>query len=216
MCRLYGFRSSVLSGVHSSLVAAENALAQQSVKHPDGWGIAYYTSKFPHLIRSEKQALEDGLLREISAVVSTRTLLAHIRQATAGKVSVLNCHPFQYGPWTFAHNGTVAGFERLNDRLAGETEPTLQSSRKRTTDSEQVFYWLLSQIARAGTCIDNRCRDVAVLAGVVASSIRDLAKCCNTCKSKQHLNKGLPTPHLPTPNSMEPIPRQKESLRGSP
>src|SRR3954462_8092975 len=100
MCRLYGFRSSVLSGVHTSLVNAENALALQSLKHPDGWGIAYYHGRFPHLIKNDTQALEDGLFREVSSVVATRTLIAHIRQATVGQVNILNCHPFQHGPWT--------------------------------------------------------------------------------------------------------------------
>ena len=68
MCRLYGFRSSVLSGVHASLVAAENALAQQSALHPDGWGLAYYNSRFPQLLRNDEKALDDRLFKEISAV----------------------------------------------------------------------------------------------------------------------------------------------------
>lgn len=151
MCRLYGFRSSVLSSVHASLVAAENALARQSEQHRDGWGLAYYNDRFPHLVRNDKQAMDDGLYREVSAVVATRTLLAHIRNATAGKVGVLNCHPFQHGPWTFAHNGRVAGFtsdEAVRQRLRQQVDPRFHKQILGTTDSEVCFFLFLSRLAR--------------------------------------------------------------------
>ena len=38
MCRLFGFRSVIQSQVHRSLVDADNALGQQSVRHQDGCG----------------------------------------------------------------------------------------------------------------------------------------------------------------------------------
>lgn len=151
MCRLYGFRSAIVSGVHRSLIAAENALALQSEKHSDGWGLAHYIGTFPHLIRNEKQAVVDSLYREVSAVVATRTFLAHIRKATVGEVNVLNCHPFQHGPWTFAHNGEIAGFEDADTR---ERVLELVDARFRrhilgSTDSELVFHVFLSFLARA-------------------------------------------------------------------
>lgn len=151
MCRLFGFRSSVLSGVHQSLVAAENALAAQSAAHPDGWGVAYYNSRFPHIIRNDKQALADGLFKELSSVVATRTLVAHIRHATAGKVGILNCHPFQYGPWCFAHNGQVADFATNTDlqaRLREAVDPRFRGHILGSTDSEVVFYIFMSRLAR--------------------------------------------------------------------
>ena len=151
MCRLYGFQSAVLSGVHQSLVAAENALAQQSVKHRDGWGVAYYVGSYPHLIRSEKQAIEDTLFKDVSAVVSTHTLLAHIRLATAGPTHVLNCHPFQHGPWTFAHNGRIANFaddEDIRSRIRQLIDHRFTRFTLGQTDSELLFYIFLSRLAR--------------------------------------------------------------------
>lgn len=151
MCRLYGFRSSVLSGVHQSLVAAENALALQSERHPDGWGVAFYNSHFPHIIRNDKQALADGLFREVSGVVATRTLLAHIRQATTGKIGILNCHPFQHGPWCFAHNGQVAEYntdEDVRARFLEAVDPRFRNHILGSTDSEAVFYVFMSRLAR--------------------------------------------------------------------
>ena len=101
MCRLFGFRSVITSRVHSSLVHAENALVNQSEKHPDGWGIAFYVDKSPHLIRSSKKAIGDKLFEQVSGVVSAQTVVAHIRKATQGSFNILNAHPFQYGKWIF-------------------------------------------------------------------------------------------------------------------
>lgn len=151
MCRIYGFRSVIKSGVHSSLVAADNALSRQSARHPDGWGVAYYMDRFPHVIRNSKKALDDSLFSEVSAVVQTRTLLAHIRQATVGSVGVLNCHPFQFGPWTFAHNGNVEGFgsdARVTERVRALVDPRFSAHVLGATDSETCFYVFLSRLSR--------------------------------------------------------------------
>jgi predicted glutamine amidotransferase len=159
MCRLYGFRSSVDSHVHRSLVAAENALAVQSRRHKDGWGIAYYIDRFPHLIRNDRQAIGDTLFREVSGVVATKTFLAHIRKATVGTISVLNCHPFQHGAWSWAHNGEIAGFAA--DPTVRERALSLVDQRFRRfilggTDSEVCFYLFLSHLNRLVDDIHNR------------------------------------------------------------
>ena len=59
MCRLFGFRSLVDLPVHHSLREAENALAKQSVHHPDGWGIGYYLDGLPYLKKSADSAFRD-------------------------------------------------------------------------------------------------------------------------------------------------------------
>ena len=57
MCRIFGFRSVIQSAAHRSLVAADNALGDQSSEHPDGWGVAYYVDDAPHVTRSPNTAL---------------------------------------------------------------------------------------------------------------------------------------------------------------
>ncbi len=150
MCRLYGFRSAIYSGIHQSLVVAENALARLSEKHRDGWGISYYIDRYPHLIRNDQQAMGDSLFREISAVVSTRTFMAHIRQATTGEVRVLNCHPFQHGCWSFAHNGEIAGYKdpAVQARMREGVDERFRRFILGDTDSEILFHIFLSQLAR--------------------------------------------------------------------
>lgn len=146
MCRLFGFRSVINSQVHSSLVQAENALSLQSVRHPDGWGVAYYIENTPHLIKSQNSALDDHLFHKVSGMVSSQTVVAHIRKATQGNLNTLNAHPFQYGPWIFAHNGNVKNFGIHRDFFLSKIDSSLKRFILGETDSELIFYYFLSKI----------------------------------------------------------------------
>ncbi|MDH5674576.1 MAG: class II glutamine amidotransferase [Myxococcales bacterium] len=147
MCRLFGFRSIIASQVHSSLLAAENALGTQSNAHPDGWGVAFYLQGAPHVTRSPQTALGDHLFHRLSGVVSSETVLAHVRKATQGDLGVLNCHPFQHGRWVFAHNGDIPNFAERKPRLLEQVEPSLKRFILGDTDSEVFFHLLLGKIA---------------------------------------------------------------------
>jgi glutamine amidotransferase len=157
MCRIFGFRSVLDSQVHRSLLSAENALAVQSERHPDGWGVVYYTAGAPHVIKSTGTAATDALFRRVGGVVTSRTVLAHIRKATRGDLHPLNCHPFQYGRWTFAHNGDVADFPTIRESLVAKVAPALRRFILGDTDSEVVFFLFLTHLSlrtdltRAGT-----------------------------------------------------------------
>lgn len=150
MCRLFGFRSVIPSQVHRSLVHADNALMNLSEQHPDGWGVAFYVDDAPHVTRSISTAIEDHLFRRVSGVVSSETVVAHVRKATQGDLSVLNCHPFQYGKWVFAHNGDVPNFSRHREALVAEVAPRLRRFILGDTDSEVVFFLFLSLLQRHG------------------------------------------------------------------
>lgn len=148
MCRLFGFRSVINSQVHRSLVSADNALGVQSERHADGWGVAYYIGGSPHLIKSSDQAVSDQLFHRVSGVVSSQTVLAHIRNATQGNQSPLNSHPFQYGRWIFAHNGNVKSFGEHHKELVGRIHPQFRRFVLGDTDSEVLFYLFLTQMER--------------------------------------------------------------------
>jgi glutamine amidotransferase len=147
MCRLFGFRSVIPSQVHRSLVAADNALGVQSEAHPDGWGVAYYVDGSPHVTRMPATALEDNLFHRLSGVVSSETVIAHVRKATQGRNSVLNCHPFQFGKWVFAHNGDIPNFADKRDALLQEVAPRLRRYILGDTDSEVAFFVFLTQLS---------------------------------------------------------------------
>ena len=147
MCRLFGFRSVIPSQVHRSLVSCDNALLRQSEDHPDGWGVAYYVSDVPHVIKSAEPAVADSLFQRVSGIVSSQTVLAHLRKATTGQLSMVNCHPFQYGQWVFAHNGQIPDFEDYRDAFLERVAPGLKRFVLGETDSEVLFYLLLTNLA---------------------------------------------------------------------
>ena len=148
MCRIFGFRSVIPSQVHRSLVAADNAICQRSEIHPDGWGVAFYVDGTPHVTRSAQTAMSDNLFHRLSGVVSSETVVAHVRKATQGEISILNCHPFQYGRWVFAHNGDVPGFAEKRAQLVAEIAPRLRRFVLGDTDSEVLFFLFLTELAR--------------------------------------------------------------------
>lgn len=149
MCRLFGFRSVINSQVHSSLLHAENSLITQSQKHPDGWGIAYYLENTPHLVKSSDTAINNTLFQKVSGVVSSQTVMAHIRKATQGVHSILNSHPFQYGNWIFAHNGNITQLESHRPKLMSLVCPALARFILGNTDSEIVFFIILSELKKS-------------------------------------------------------------------
>ncbi|MFT7625021.1 MAG: glutamine amidotransferase [Myxococcota bacterium] len=161
MCRLFGFRSVIPSQVHASLASAENALGVQSQNHPDGWGVAYYVAGAPHVIKSADPAYDDRLFRRVSGVVSSETVIAHVRKATRGEKTLLNSHPFQHGRWIMAHNGDIDGFAEVRDDLRAIISPKLRRYILGDTDSEVVFYLFLTYLShaedlhRSGASIDH-------------------------------------------------------------
>jgi glutamine amidotransferase len=173
MCRLFGFRSIIQSQVHHSLISAENALEVQSNKHPDGWGVCYYVAGAPHVIKSEKTALNDNIFKTVSGVVSSETVVAHIRNATLGKVSILNTHPFQHGPWVFAHNGNIRDFDKYREKILEGINPNLRRFVLGSTDSEVLFYYILSGLYDVVDISKKNC-PVDVLQSSISKSIKNL------------------------------------------
>lgn len=177
MCRLFGFRSIIPSQVHSSLVAADNALGIQSNQHPDGWGVAYYVDGTPHLTRSPTTARNDALFHRLSGVVSSETVLAHVRQATQGKNNVFNCHPFQYGRWVGAHNGDIANLEEKRDALLGEIAPRLRRYVLGETDSELIFFQFLSRLSAYGPL--DRSAGIGHIARALSATMNRVRELCD-------------------------------------
>jgi glutamine amidotransferase len=156
MCRIFAFRSRVDLKVQRSLVKAENALHIQSRKHPHGWGIAYYLTaqRDPHVIKSMESAFTDERFRRVSSFLTSHAVIAHVRKATVGELSEQNTHPFSWNGWTFCHNGTIFGFDEIQDRMRERIHPRFLAEIEGTTDSETFFYLVLSELERAGFNVD--------------------------------------------------------------
>ena len=157
MCRLFLFTSRVSLKVQRSLVKAENALQTQSREHPHGWGISYYLTgqSEPQRIRSLESAHTDERFRRVSEFLTSNAVVAHVRKATVGEVSIANTHPFVYGSWTFCHNGTLFGFEQFRDEVMDRVSPRFRPLFEGSTDSEGLFYLVLTMLESAGMDLDS-------------------------------------------------------------
>lgn len=177
MCRLYGFRANEPTKVECTLVYAQNALLLQSrsdqrgLSHPDGWGIAFYEGRHPVVQRRDRAAFTDLSFSLTAARVNARTVVAHVRQATVSEANLANTHPFVHGRWTFAHNGTLTGFDALRPRLWAETVPALRGEVRGTTDSESIFYWLLSRMAERGISVTGQESTVGPTVDVIRAAL---------------------------------------------
>jgi len=147
---MFGVRATRPAPLHRSLLEEDNALRVQSKEHADGWGIGYYAeasgSEVPLVIRSVSPAFADEEFDATVRQLSARTVVAHVRRASCGPVSLANTHPFHHGRWLFAHNGTVHAFDRCRRELEEEIDPDLRRSLQGETDSERCFLALLSRL----------------------------------------------------------------------
>ncbi|GLT24444.1 class II glutamine amidotransferase [Zoogloea oryzae] len=110
--------------------------------HRDGWGIAFFEGRGVRLFL-DPQASSASPVAELvrSYPIHSLNVIAHIRKATQGVVTLENTHPFQrelWGRyWVFAHNGNLKGFA---PELRGDFRPVGQ------TDSEFAFCHLMETL----------------------------------------------------------------------
>jgi len=154
MCRLYALLASEPTRVGCSLACSQNNLMRQSagdadgVQHAHGWGVAEYTNRGPVVERQAWAAYDGEQFPQRVAQIRSRAVLAHVRRATVGSLSVDNTHPFRHGRFTFAHNGTLPAFDRLKPRLLAATAQRHRTAIRGQTDSEHLFHYLLSRWSR--------------------------------------------------------------------
>lgn len=150
MCRLFAQHADPGDPPHEPLCIARNALRAQSRKHPHGWGIGWYDASGVQVRRGVMPAHADQSFVEAARQARSEIVVAHVRDASVGQVAEENTHPFVYGPWLFAHNGTVARFRRVAKVRVGieaHIHPAFRRALTGETDSERCFYVFLTQLA---------------------------------------------------------------------
>jgi predicted glutamine amidotransferase len=109
-----------------------------------GWGVGFYQFGEVLLRRrplDERERIEPARFAEN---LKTDVLIGHVRHPTVGKLRTENTHPFRYRQWLFAQTGTMAGFEKLRERLQSVQPAFLKPNVRGDTDSELFFYLVLS------------------------------------------------------------------------
>ena len=182
MCRMYAHRTREPLPVAGMLLDARHSLRSQSCRdwrcesHRDGWGIGYFTAGQPRVIRRAAAAPDDPEFAAAAREIISATVIGHVRQASVGNLVAANAHPFAFGHWMFAHNGTVTGFEKIAPALTNEIDADLRQQIAGTTDSEHVFFWLLSHLRQAGQPAEGPCSDLPIVTRIVAEGMRTLTE----------------------------------------
>ena len=132
MCELFGLSSDKRILVNPYL----KTLQTHSTEHPHGWGIAAFYGTGVSIEKEPKPAwVSDYLNSRLHSRLEVKTLIAHIRLATRGRMDYENCHPFverddSERAWTLAHNGTIFQSELLDQ---------YKSVQFGATDSERIL-----------------------------------------------------------------------------
>lgn len=153
MCQLLGMNSLL----PASLTLSFTGFSQRggcTDHHADGWGIAFFESEqttpgqvgkgVRYFVDKEGAATSPiaNMLRTYP--IKSHNVVAHVRKATVGAITLENCHPFvrelwgRY--WVFAHNGDLKNYQPA---LHGSFRPV------GNTDSELAFCWLLQELAKS-------------------------------------------------------------------
>lgn len=139
MCRVFGAVASDPISVRHELIESSNPLIRLSEQHDSGWGLAAYREvgqAAPVTERFATAAHADGRFEDATSLRG-RIFNVHVRRATLGGLSIANTHPFEFGPYSFAHNGTILDYRSL--LRPGMPAPTGE------TDSECFFMRLMNE-----------------------------------------------------------------------
>ena len=94
----------------------------------------------------------DRNLQNLAHKIRSSCVLAHVRgvaYSTRVEIALQNVHPFHFGdlPLVLAHNGDLAGIDRMKPLLAAHLRPEYLAQIHGTTDSEWIYALFLSQLA---------------------------------------------------------------------
>ncbi|MFL6114099.1 MAG: class II glutamine amidotransferase [Catenulispora sp.] len=119
---------------------------RSGVVNADGFGVGWFAEGDPEPVRYRQDGpiWADPSFPDIARAVRSRTVLAAVRDATAGAAAGIEAAaPYAGAGWLFSHNGAIDGYPRSMAKLA-ETIPALDLLQvEARTDS--AFIWALIQ-----------------------------------------------------------------------
>jgi len=141
MCQLLGMNCNVPTDICFSFTGFQRRGGATDV-HADGWGIAFFEGRGVRVFLDPQPSATSPIAELVRHYpIRSLNVIAHIRKATQGVVTLENTHPFQrelWGRyWVFAHNGHLPQFQ---PELDGSFQPV------GSTDSERIFCWLLQSL----------------------------------------------------------------------
>src|SRR5262245_26540927 len=115
------------------------------------WDASSHDPGLPFSYRSLNVPVVDQNLKNLAEKLRVTALIAHVRgvpYSSNATVGEQNLHPFRYKGYrlALAHNGDLAGFERMRFSLVKYLRPEIAPLIRGNTDTEWVYALLLSQL----------------------------------------------------------------------
>lgn len=111
MCQLLGMNCNVPTDILFSFEGF-HLRGGLTDHHADGWGIAFFEGRGCRVFLDDKPSSNSPVATLVRTYpIKSKNVIAHIRKATHGEITLANTHPFmrelwgQY--WIFAHNGDL-------------------------------------------------------------------------------------------------------------
>lgn len=150
MCRFVFYRgvsirlsSLVTEPTHSIIHQSYRSKEREEPLNGDGFGVGWYAPEecdTPAIFKDVTPAWNNQNLASLATVIRSHCILAHVRAATPGlPVSQLNCHPFSWGQFLFAHNGQIGDFRTIRRGIQSELSDEAFNLLSGSTDSEHLF-----------------------------------------------------------------------------
>lgn len=139
MCEIFCFSSKTPKQINSLL----EGFYSHSEEHPHGWGLANFCGEDSLIEKEPLKASDSEKLKGIlSRPIVGKTVFAHIRLATVGEITPLNCHPFfrkdvDNRSWMLIHNGTIFNFPQ---------DEKYRKIQKGSTDSERILLYVIDKV----------------------------------------------------------------------
>jgi glutamine amidotransferase len=156
MCRLVAYKGAPIL-MDQLLYQPQNSLIHQSYHalerndpvNGDGFGVGWYVpgiSPEPARYLSVRPAWNDNNLRSLAGITRSNCICAHVRDASVGIVSEINCHPFKYKNLLMMHNGNIGHFKYIKRKLRSLLASEIYDWIKGETDSEHFFALFLNYL----------------------------------------------------------------------
>jgi len=121
-----------------------------SHRNEDGCGFAFFDVNWK-IIKS------DSIFFPLDSLASPKIIVGHLRHQGDGKgrPSCQNSHPFIFQQYMFCHNGKIFDYSLWESLLCFYIDPCVLSERTSETDSEVIFFLLITFLQDASTFLES-------------------------------------------------------------
>ncbi|MFM8842953.1 MAG: class II glutamine amidotransferase [Actinomycetota bacterium] len=147
MCRLMGYSSKERTSLPNFMGGSFQQFVDLSNIHHDSWGLALLDNGDARITKKAETAAKSSHFTTTMESNAATGGLLHFRWASPGlPISDESAHPFTRGDIAFIHNGALSPYDALQSRI----DSRYATEQKGFTDSEQFFFFILTEIDRSG------------------------------------------------------------------